>query len=87
MDNLREIVRRLEQQKAAIDRALAALRESDASEGTSEQPSSQATRKRAPAKRRRGLTPEGRARLAESMRQRWALKRSGAATRKGRKRA
>ena len=45
-------------------------------------------RANAPAKRKGGLTPEGRRRLAEAMKRRWAVKRTAAqAKKRGRKAA
>jgi hypothetical protein len=72
-----DIIARLESQKAAIERALSALREiggpvleSAAAPVTAKIP---AKRK---AKRKTRITPEGRARLAEAMRARWVAKKA-----------
>ena len=74
-ESLKEIINRLERQQSAVERALSALREA---EGTSEQrsPSSSSTQSRTPAKKKGGMTPEGRRRLAEAMKRRWAAKRA-----------
>jgi hypothetical protein len=75
-----DIVAQLERQKAAIERALAALREiggpvSESAAGPA--PVTAKTRATRKAKRKTGITPEGRARLAEAMRARWAAKKAG----------
>jgi hypothetical protein len=75
-----DIVAQLEHQKAAIERALAALREiggpvSESAARPAPVPAkTRATRK---AKRKTRITPEGGARLAEAMRARWAAKKAG----------
>ncbi|MDP9171321.1 MAG: hypothetical protein M3N54_11940 [Acidobacteriota bacterium] len=87
---MKDIIKRLEQQKTAIDRALSALKAMD---GTIEDTSSSVSSAPAPAKRGRrkgGMTPEGRRRLSEALKARWAAKRtpeaSGqTATKRGRK--
>jgi hypothetical protein len=66
MNEIASIIRQLEQQKQAIERALAALKEI----GT--QPV-RATTKR----RKHHMSPEGRARIAEAARRRWAAMRKG----------
>ena len=78
---LSDIIARLERQKTAIERALAALREV---EGAAEPVSAPATTQPAstPAKRKGGMTPEGRKRLAEAMKRRWAVKRAASAVKK-----
>lgn len=88
VDGIREIIESLEKQKTAIDNALEALRAVD--EGGAPAPRS-VGRPAGPAKRKGGMTPEGRKRLAEAMKRRWAVKRAASqvkATKKtGRKRA
>jgi hypothetical protein len=74
-----DIVAQLERQKAAIERALAALREiggpvSESVAGPA--PVIAKTRATRKAKRKTGITPEGRARLAEAMRARWTAKKA-----------
>jgi hypothetical protein len=95
MDALNDIIARLEQQKKAIDTALAALQ--GVTGGTPAAPVVPAKR---PYKRRAvteakpvkatkksgGISAEGRAKLAEAMKARWALKRAGTTAKKaGRK--
>jgi hypothetical protein len=77
-NEFKDIIMRLEKQKVAIERALAALREVDdnGAEGTPR------TRRRRPSKaaRKSKISEEGRKRIAEAQRKRWA-------TKKGTKRA
>lgn len=73
-NGLDEIIRNLEQQKTAIERALAALREVGAPSAVRS-----ATPSRGPAARKGGMTPEGRKRLSEALRARWAAKRADSA--------
>jgi hypothetical protein len=77
-NEFKDIIQRLEKQKAAIDRALAALREVD-DNGAEE---AATTRRGRPGKvaRKRKMSEEGRKRIAEAQRKRWA-------TKKGTKRA
>jgi hypothetical protein len=73
-----DIVATLQQQKAAIERALSALRELD-DDAAPETPGTKArpqTKTKRAAKKKGGIGPEGRKRLAEAMRKRWALKRT-----------
>ena len=74
MDEINRIIERLERQRAAIDRAIGALREiaGDTSPGPVR---SAPVPKKA---RKRRLSPEGRARIAEAARKRWAEQRAGA---------
>jgi hypothetical protein len=87
VNEISQIIRQLEQQRTAIERALTALR--DFSGGSA--PQSAAGRPaggpgRKPRKRR--LSPEGRARIAEAARRRWAaLKAGGGQSRSGRKKS
>lgn len=67
------VITQLEQQREAIDKALAALRDIGGSRGASAPQSS------SPAQggiRKRVLTPAGRRRIAEAARRRWAEKRA-----------
>jgi len=69
----------LEQQKAAIERALSALREVDGVGGVvtvAAVPAPAASGSAAKATRKGGMTPEGRKRLSEALRQRWAAKKA-----------
>jgi hypothetical protein len=71
-NEFKEIITRLEKQKAAIERALAALREVD-DNGAEETP---INRRRRPSKvaRKSKISEEGRKRIAEAQRKRWATK-------------
>jgi hypothetical protein len=86
-EGIKNVIAQLEQQKAAIERALAALREV---EGPAEPVSAPAATRPASAraKRESRLTLEGRRRLSEAMKRRWGAKRTAAQARKrGRKAA
>ena len=84
---LNDIIARLEDQKSAIERALSALRQIDDSGVQSREEESPAPRK-VLTKRKRRITPEGRKRLAEEMKRRWAVKRTAVqAKKRGRKAA
>lgn len=65
MNDVTSILSELERQKAAIERAIEALQEVSAPGGRS------TGRRQAGAKKRR-LSPEGRRRIAEAARRRWA---------------
>ena len=80
MDALNDIISRLESQKQAIEKALSALREvgGTASAAT---PAKRAYTRRA-VKKSGGISAEGRKRLADAMKKRWALKRAGSAVKK-----
>ncbi len=73
MNELGQIIRQLEQQRAAIERALVALRGSAAmapqNEGAPPRPGRRG--------RKRRLSPEERARIAEAARRRWAALKAG----------
>jgi len=74
MNDLSSIIRQLEGQKSAIERALSALREAS---GMSESRLSSADRTPPPKKpRKHRLSAEGRERIAEAARRRWAAKRA-----------
>jgi hypothetical protein len=79
-NGLKDAIARLEQQKTAIERALAALREIDGpgAETSAPAPAPVKAKTKRKAKRKSRITPEGRARLAEAMRKRWAAKRAAA---------
>lgn len=97
MDALNDIIARLEQQKKAIDTALAALlgATDPAPAAAPAVPAKRAYKRRAvaeakpvkAAKKAGGISAEGRAKLRESMRTRWAAKRAGNEVKKGRKKA
>jgi hypothetical protein len=78
---LNDIIRQLEQQGKAIERALSALREVGDTESASAPAAEPAVaRGRRKGKRKGGgMTPEGRKRLSEALRARWAAKRAGSA--------
>jgi hypothetical protein len=80
-DGLDDIIARLEEQKSAIERALSALREIEGSgvQSRAEKPSAP---RKVRTKRKRGITPEGRKRLAEAMKRRWAVKRTAVQAKK-----
>jgi hypothetical protein len=73
-NGLDEIIQKLEQQRTAIDRALDALREVEGPASGNAASSSPAAAK---ATRKGGMTPEGRRRLSEALKARWAAKRAG----------
>lgn len=78
-NGLKDIIKTLEHQKTAIERALAALREVD---GTSVQAAAEAApvvTRRGRRARKGGMTAEGRRRLSEALKKRWAAKRAGSA--------
>jgi hypothetical protein len=91
MDAFTEIIARLEKQKDAIDKALAALRGTDEAAPAPLEPVVPAKRpykRRAAKKKSGGISAEGRKRLADAMKKRWAAKRSGPAVKKaGKKKA
>jgi hypothetical protein len=66
------IITQLEQQKAAIDKALAALH------GLDGNVPAQAASASTPAKRKGGMSPEGKRRLIAALKKRWAAKRAAA---------
>ncbi|MGI8990507.1 MAG: hypothetical protein ACR2I2_13135 [Bryobacteraceae bacterium] len=76
MNELGGIIARLEQQKAALDRALSALRQVGGSDGSSSATSAQP---KAAVTKTGGITPAGRRKLSEASRMRWAQKRAAQA--------
>lgn len=72
-NGLNEVIEQLEQQKTAIDRALAALREVGGGTSTA----APSVGRPGKAARKGGMTPEGRRRLSEALKKRWAAKRAG----------
>ena len=68
MNNVENVISQLETQRSAIDRALSALREV-AGKSASAMPSSSGQR------RKRHLSPEGRRRIVEATKKRWAAAR------------
>jgi predicted ArsR family transcriptional regulator len=77
-DGLADIVAQLERKKAAIEKALAALREVDEVEAVVQA----VPRRGRPPKRKGALTEAGRKKLSDAMKKRWALKRPGSAVKK-----
>lgn len=77
----KDVMMRLERQKASIEKALAALSEVDGSDD--ERESFPTANKSARTKRRRKMSAEVRQRMAAAQQKRWAAKRAGeAATKK-----
>jgi len=82
-NSLNEVIRKLEEQRAGIERALAALREIEgpvadgARGGAAAAATSSSSAGGRKAKRKGGMTAEGRRRLSEALRARWAAKKSG----------
>ena len=79
MDDIQDVVRRLEAQKAAIERVLAAFAEMTTPAKRAGRPAKRG------AKKKRGLSEAGRKALAESMKKRWAAKRTAAQAKKRKK--
>jgi hypothetical protein len=78
LNEIAKIIGRLETQKAAVEQALEALR--DFAETGSITPGKSTSNARSA--RKRGMTPEGRRRLALAMKRRWAAKRTGTQAKK-----
>jgi hypothetical protein len=78
-NSLNEVIRKLEHQRIGIERALAALREIEGPGLETTAPAAAAAPRGRPkaAKRKGGMTPEGRKRLSESLKARWAAKKAG----------
>jgi hypothetical protein len=78
-NGLKEVIKQLRQQRSAIDAALLALERVDSPDAEKAAPASAS----APVGRRRGrrrkggMTPEGRRRLSEALKARWAAKKAG----------
>lgn len=79
LNDIQNIISQLEQQRTAIERAIAALRDIDVPA-----PAQRGRPGRKPGKtaKRTHISDEGRARLAEAMRKRWVAKRSGSVAKK-----
>ncbi len=73
-NGLNEIIRKLEEQGRAIERALSALREVEIPTANAPAPRGRQS------KRKGGMTPEGRRRLSEALKARWAARRAGTAS-------
>lgn len=77
-NSLNEVIKKLEHQRIGIERALAALRElEDTGLERAAPVAASAPRGRRKAKRKGGMTPEGRRRLSEALKARWAAKKAG----------
>jgi hypothetical protein len=76
LNNFRDIINRLEAQKASIDKAIAALREFDDDSAVSPAPKKVTASKKTTKKR--VMSDEGRERIAEASRKRWAAVRKAA---------
>lgn len=76
MDQIGEIIRQLENQRSAIERALIALRGTSGAFNRNAKPGPEAGRA-GRKRRKRNLSPEGRARIAEAARRRWTALRAG----------
>lgn len=79
---LEDIISRLEQQRSAIESALTALRDLGGSSAANVAPAASAPAARSRARRKGRMTPEGRKRLADAMKKRWAVKRTAAQAKK-----
>lgn len=77
MNEIAKVISRLEQHRAAIDRALAALREIEAVEPKESASTPRAAGAGQPKKRR--MSAAGRRNIAEAVRKRWAEKRAAEA--------
>ena len=75
MNEIGKIISQLEHQRASIERAIAALREIDNPSQAEALTPPAASKK---ATRKRQISPEGRKRIAEATRQRWAAKKAAA---------
>jgi hypothetical protein len=73
MSGFDSVIAQLEQQKAAIDKALTALRDVDGTGAPAETKAAEA-----PATRKGGLTAEGKLRLVAALKKRWAAKKKAA---------
>ena len=80
--DIQAIVKELKRERDRLNKAIAALEETDSSP-TPRTSSPAANLPAPPSKRGRRLTPEGRKRLSDTMKKRWAEKRKKAA--RGRK--
>jgi hypothetical protein len=77
-NSLNEVIKKLEQQRLGIERALAALRDIESPGLDAASPVS-APRGPRKAKRKGGMTAEGRKRLSEALKARWAAKKADSA--------
>lgn len=84
MNDINRIISELERQRVAIDRAIAALRDVTGPSAAASSTQASVKRANAPAatKKRRQLSPEGRQRIVEATRKRWAARRAAEAQQK-----
>ena len=78
MKDVASIISQLEEQKTAIERAISALRDVTGSEKAAPVKRRKPGRPPAVAKKRRRLSPEGRQRIIDALKKRWAEKKAGA---------
>lgn len=87
-ESLKDVIASLEKQKSAIERALAALRDVEGAGSGSPgpgRPKGSGVKRAGRTSRRGRISNEGRRRLAEAMKRRWAVKRAAAAVKKTKK--
>ena len=78
MEDIKRIISELEAQKAAIERAIAALRDIAAPASTPKKKSVRSVSTASSTKQKPRLSPEGRQRIIDATRKRWAAKRAAA---------
>jgi hypothetical protein len=77
LNDINRIISELERQRIAIERAISALRDVSAPAATTSQASaSKATKKSGGPRKKRQLSEEGRQRIIEATKKRWAAKRA-----------
>jgi hypothetical protein len=77
LNDINRIISELERQRVAIERAISALRDvSVPAAATAQAPTSATKKTAAPAKKKRQLSPEGRQRIIDATKRRWAAKRA-----------
>jgi hypothetical protein len=88
-ESLKDVIASLEKQKVAIEKALDALRDVEGlgAPRPGRPRGSGAKQVGRPPSRRGRISPEGRRKLAEAMKRRWAVKRAAATARKGSKKS
>ena len=87
-ESLKDVIASLEKQRVAIEKALAALRDVEGGGAGSAgpgRPKGSGIKRAARPTRRGRISAEGRRRLAEAMKRRWAVKRAAAAAKKSKK--
>jgi hypothetical protein len=78
IDGIKDVVVRLEQQKSAIDKALEALRGIESGDGhrSGVELAEEGPKRGRPAKRKGGMSPEGKQRLIAALKRRWAARKA-----------